>query len=264
MEYNSNNYNEILKALDLPTFWEGRLKSKTTKKSAHSLRMLDHLGENVSGTAISHKLYSENTNVRKHAKSIFMKFSSYDSFKFLENDFDREFNALDEVRIHTSLVKRHNTKPLPLLMRWVNVAKNDNYKAFLISQIAFFKQEESASDLLKLYQETNTIVVKRAVVETLGSFGYRPASSVFMEDFNYVDRSIQSAIVDSLGSIGGEDTLSFLEKLYFATENKELLISILSTVYTIDTDKITYNRIKAQIDSDFEKQIIGYVELGAN
>jgi len=149
-------------------------------------------------------------------------------------------------------------------MRWVNVAKNDNYKAFLISQIAFFKQEESASDLLKLYQETNTIVVKRAVVETLGGFGYKPASSVFMEDFNYVDRSIQSAIVDSLGSIGGEDTLSFLEKLYFATENKELLISILSTVYTIDTDKTTYNRIKAQIDSDFEKQIIGYVELGAN
>lgn len=53
MEYNTNNYNEILKALDLPNYWENRLKSKVNKKSVHSLRMLEHLGDNVSGTAIA-------------------------------------------------------------------------------------------------------------------------------------------------------------------------------------------------------------------
>ncbi|MDM1059765.1 HEAT repeat domain-containing protein [Myroides odoratimimus] len=261
MEYNTNNYNEILKALDLPNYWENRLKSKVNKKSVHSLRMLEHLGDNVSGTAIAQKLYSENTHIRKHAKSIFMKFSSHDSFKFLENDFDRDFNAFDEVRIHTSLVKRASTRPLPLLMRWVNVAKNDKYQAFLIYEIAFFKQVESAADLLRLYKQTNSTVVKKAIVEALGDFAYRDAISVFIEEFSYVEQLIQNEIVIAFGKIGGIDALSFLEQLYYETENKELLVNILSTLYLLDKSKVTYNKIKEQAITDFERQIIGYVEL---
>lgn len=261
MEYNNNNYNEILKALDLPTYWEGRLKSKLNKDSVHSLRMLEHLGENVSGTAISQKLYSENTHVRRHAKSIFMKFSSHDSFKFLDNDFDRDFNAFDEVRIHTSLVKRESSKPLPLLMRWVNVAQNDKYKAFLIYEIAFFNQIESASDLLQLYKNTTAHVVKKAIVEALGDFEYQEAISVFIEDFNYVDLPIQSEIISAFKKIGGEDTLLFLESLYASTENKELLVKILSAIFVLDKSKVVYNKIKAQATTEFEKQIFGYVEL---
>lgn len=261
MEYNNNNYNEILKALDLPTYWEGRLKSKLNKESVHSLRMLEHLGENVSGTAISQKLYSENTHVRRHAKSIFMKFSSHDSFKFLDNDFDRDFNAFDEVRIHTSLVKRAASKPLPLLMRWVNVAQNDNYKAFLIYEIAFFNQIESASDLLQLYKQTSASVVKKAIVEALGSFKYQEAVTVFIEDFSYVDHSIQTEVISAFEKIGGEETLAFLESTYHATENKELLVKILSTIFVLDKNKVVYHKIKAQATTEFERQIIGYVEL---
>lgn len=261
MEYNNNNYNEILKALELPTYWEGRLKSKLNKESVHSLRMLEHLGENVSGTAISQKLYSENTYVRRHAKSIFMKFSSHDSFKFLENDFDRDFNAFDEVRIHTSLVKRGASKPLPLLMRWVNVAQNDNYKAFLIYEIAFFNQLESAGDLLELYKNTSANVVKKAIIEALGHFKYQECVSVFIEDYNYVDQSIQSEIISAFEKIGGDETLAFLESIYHSTVNKELLVKILSSIFVLDKNKVVYNKIKAEATTEFEKQIIGYVEL---
>lgn len=262
MKYNSNNYKEILKALDLPTYWEGRLKSKVHKESEHSLRVLDELGSLVASTAISHKLYSENKSVRKHAKSIFMKLSSHDSFKFLDNDFDRDFNALDEVRIHKALVSKEAEKPLPLLMRWVNVATNEKYKAYLIAEIAFFKQTESTEQLVDLYGSTDSILVKNSIVETLGKLGYSDVIPVLIADFEYVSLSTQELILDTLGLLGGKESLDFLAVLYSKTSNKERLVKLIHAIYNIDKAGAIYLHIKASAHSDFEKSIIAYVESG--
>ncbi|MDR2221138.1 MAG: HEAT repeat domain-containing protein [Flavobacteriaceae bacterium] len=261
MKYNSNNYNEILKALDLPTYWENRLKSKAQKESELSLRMLDELGDNVQGTAISHKLYSENTSVRKHAKSIFMNLSSHDNFKFLNNDFDRDFNTLDEVRIHKALVSKAEEKPLPLLMRWVNIATNENYQSYLIREIAFFKQIDSAPQLVELYSKTNSSIVKNSIVETIGDLAYTEAISILIVDYDYADLSTQEVIIETLGKLGGTDALSFLTDLYYKTSNKERLVKLLQQIYKIDEARTTYTQIRTTAISEFEQKAFAYIEL---
>ncbi|MCC9044049.1 HEAT repeat domain-containing protein [Myroides sp. M-43] len=262
MKYNNNNYKEILEALELPAYWEDRLKSKIHKDSEHSLRVLDEMGSLVSGTAVSHKLYSENKSVRKHAKSIFMKLSSHDSFKFLDNDFDRDFNALDEVRIHKSLVSKSVENPLPLLMRWVNLATNEKYKAYLIAEIAFFNQNESTPQLAELYKVTDSTLVKNSIVDTLGKLSYREVIPLLISDFEYVGLSTQELILDTLGLLGGRESLEFLTVVYSKTSNKERLVKLIHFIYNIDKGGETYLQLKASTKSDFERSIIAYVESG--
>lgn len=261
MKLNTENYKEVLNVLRLPEYWEERLRNKTQQCNAQTLRVLDQLGENISGTAVSHKVYSNNDSIRKHAKSVFMKFSSSDAFKFLENDFDDDFNALDEVRIHTSLRNKAKVETLPLLIRWVNLAKNENYKAFLIREIGYFKQIDSAPRLIEMYLDCDSIVIKKQIVETLGKLKCVDAVSVFINDFEFNEQTIQNEIIDALGSIGGKEAVIFLDKLYHHSLNKESLVRILNQIYLSDTQGEVYTKIKKNAQTDFEKAVIAYVEL---
>lgn len=261
MELNENNYKEVLNALRLPEYWENRLRSKEQKCNSNTLRILDHLGENISGTAISHKLNSNNNSVRKHARSVFMKFSSQDAYKFLDNDFDADFNALDELRIHTSLRDKANAKPLPMLIRWVNLAQNENYKAFLIREIGYFKQVECADRLVDLYLDSDNVIIKKQIVETLGVLKYNDAVAVFIQDYEYNQQQIQLVIIEALGAIGGKAALEFLATIYQTTVNKETLIRILVNIYVLDPNGQIYSNIKAEASTEFENSMFAFVEL---
>lgn len=260
MKYNINNYNEIIKAFDLSTYWESKLKCKTYKENERTLRVLDELGAIVQGTALSHKLHAENKNVRKHAKSIFMNLSSPNSFKFLENDFDRDLNALDKMRIHKSLVNKAVEKPLPLLMRWVNIANNERYKAYLIREIAFFEQTASASQLIELYQTTTSVLVKNSIIKTIGELSYTEAIPVFISDFDYVNLAKQNSIIDTLGKLGGSQSLSFLAELYAKTSSKERLVKLLQHIYQLDEVGTIYLKIKETAKTEFEQKAVAYIE----
>lgn len=260
MKYNTNNYNEIISALDLSTYWESKLKCKTHTESERTLRMLDELGAMVQSTALSHKLYAENKSVRKHAKSIFMNLSSPDSFKFLADDFDKDLNALDKMRIHKALVNKAIDKPLPLLMRWVNIANNERYKAYLIREIAFFKQTDSASQLIELYKTTTSVLVKNSIIKTVGELAYTAAIPVFITDFDYVNVAKQNSIIDTLGKLGGTQSLVFLADLYAKTSNKERLVKILQLIHQLDEVGTIYSKIKETARTEFEQKAVAYIE----
>lgn len=261
MKLNTQNYKEVLNVLRLPEYWEDRLRNKKTTCNAQTLRVLDQLGDNISGTAVSHKLYSNNNSIRKHAKSVFMKFSSSNAFRFLENDFDDDFNSLDEVRIHTSLRNKAKIEPLPLLIKWVNLAKNEKYKAFLIREIGYFKQNDSAPRLIEMYLDNDSIIIRKQLVETLAKLKSRDAVSVFINDFEFNEQTVQNSIIDALGSIGGKEAVDFLDTLYHHSLNKESLVRILNQIYLADSQGTIYTKIKENAQTDFEKAVIAYVEL---
>ncbi|MHC5202733.1 HEAT repeat domain-containing protein [Myroides sp. LJL119] len=261
MKLNTQNYKQVLKALRLPEYWEDRLSNKNEKSNAETLRILDTFGENVSGSAVSHKLSTNQKTVRKHAKSVFMNFNSNNAYKFLENDFDSDFNPLDEVRIHTALCKRQQTETLPGLIRWVALAKNESYKAFLIKEIGFFKQTDSIPRLIESYIETDSVVIKKQIVETLGELKASEAVDLLTSDYQFSEMQVQFAIIKALGAIGNSKCLPFLEQIYHTTSNKEILISVLTQIYLTDQVGTTYLRIKSKTQSEFEKSLVAYVEM---
>src|SRR5690554_3118524 len=139
MKLNITNYKNLLSSFNLVEFWEEELRVNDYKRNQRALRVLDDLGDNVPGSIITRKVHNTNNELRKNAKSLSMKFSSYDSFKYLEDDFDKNLNELDKVRIHSALKENAKHKPLPLLIRWVKLSKNEKFKTFLIKEMGFFK-----------------------------------------------------------------------------------------------------------------------------
>lgn len=262
MKINLNNYKEILRALDLPSFWEQRLKSKKLKNEGTALRILDDMSKEASSNAISARAASHNDNLRKHAKSIYMKFDSNDAFKFLDDDFDKDFNSLDEIRIHDALKNRSKIRALPQLIRWVSTAKNEYYKRFLIQEIGFFKQIEAAGQLIAIFQESHSSMIKSQICKTLGELNYSKAIPLLIEEFNYNTLEVQNSIINAMGMFGGLDALNFLEEVYHETHNKETLIKVLHNIYNIDKTKMVFNKLQNKSSTDFEKSIFAHIEQG--
>lgn len=263
MELNTHNYKKILTALSLSQFWKKQLEQNNAKVNGTSLRMLSDIKEEISDSTISRRIYTQNGEIRKLAKSVHLELSNNNSFRFLEDDFDKDFNSLDEIRIHAALKEKQKEKPLPLLVRWVNLAKNPKYKAFLIKEIGLFNQEDCASNLLDLYIEEENSLVKKELISTLGKLKHKPAVDTFIQDFNYASQEIQQTIIKAIGNIGGDEALSFLKTICFQSHDKEMTIEILQNIRLIDSQGNIYNELKNKASSEFEKTAIAYVELNS-
>lgn len=260
MKLNTHNYKEILSALSLPEFWEDQLSTNDINTNSIALRMLHGIKDNITGGVISLRTQTENKDIRKFAKSIYLEVDSTDAFKYLEDDFDRDFNALDELRIHSALKKKNQEKPLPPLIQWVNMAQKIEFKIFLIKEIGFFQQIDCAPQLLDLYLQNVDYSIKAQIADTLGLLEYDSAVPVFIESFNYNPQEVKDKIIDALGKLGGEQALSFLENIYYQTYNKETLIKILLNIRLIDHDGSVYSKIENSVSTDFEKIAISYIE----
>ena len=262
MKLNVKNYREILKAFDLPSFWEDQLKTKNLRNKGVALRILDDISENASSIAISGKAGENDDNLRKHAKSIFMKFDSNDAFRFLEDDFDKDFNAFDAVRIHDALKERSKTKLLPLLIRWVSFAKNESFKSFLIQEIGYFKQKESAEQLVETFQNSSSIIIKSQIAKTLGMIDYKKSIPMLIDAYNYNSFEVQNSIIYAMGDFGDIEALDFLERIYRQSHNKETQIKILHNIHLIDKTGTVFEKLKKNSASEFETSIFEYIEQG--
>lgn len=263
MKLNVRNYKQTLKVFELHAYWEDQLRNKNVKDEGTALRILDDMSEDASSNAISNKTGSQNDNLRKHAKSIFMKFDSNDAFKFLEDDFDKDFNSLDEVRIHDALKDKSKSRTLPPLIRWVNTAKNEFFKSFLIQEIGYFKQIDCAEKLIEIFKEPlSNNLVKSQIAKTLGVMDYKAAIPHLIEGYESNTQEVQESVIHAMGSLRGQDALAFLEKIYHETHNKETLIKVLQNIYLVDESKIVFNKLKSTSTTDFEKSIFDYIDQG--
>lgn len=263
MKLNVNNYKETLRVFDLHAYWENQLRNKNVEDEGTALRILDDMSEDASSNAISNKATSQNDNLRKHAKSIFMKFDSNDAFKFLEDDFDKDFNSLDEVRIHDALKEKAKSRALPPLIRWVSTAENEHFISFLIQEIGFFNQVDSAEQLIDIFKDSNSShLVKSQIAKTLGELKYKPAIPYMIEEFGTSTQEVQESIIHAMGELKSPETLDFLEKIYHETHNKETLIKVLQNIYLVDDTKVVFNKLKEASTTDFEKSIFDYIDQG--
>jgi len=259
---NEFNYSEVIEIFGLIGYWEGILRKNNLKRNKQALRMLEDIAKPGSGNIVAHKVQGRNNDLRKHSKNTHMRFASYDAFKFLEDDFDREFNSLDEMRICAALEERAKQKKLPLLIHWVHTAQNELYKCFLIKEIGFFNQKESGSQLVEMYQNEKSYQVKAQIVETLGLLKYDDAIDVLTDSYGFNPVPVQACIIEALGNMDSLKlkSLSFLEQIYEETQNGDLLTKIVDNIYKLDQNKDTFYKLKQKSTDDFHESVFTYVE----
>src|SRR5690606_39476799 len=100
---NQQNVLALLNAYDIPCFWEKELLSSSSSRRRNALRKLDDLDNGCAGAIIMRSAYHKDNGLRKHARAADLQYDTNDPFKFIEDRFDSDFNALDEILIYLFL-----------------------------------------------------------------------------------------------------------------------------------------------------------------
>ncbi len=225
-KFNIDNFNEVLTMLKIEAFWINEISSGGTGRKKRGLRKLEELTNDVSSSIVASLLHHRNHNLRKLSRSEYIKFVSDDAFKFMEKDFDHKFNRLDEIRIHDALKRKSIENELPLFTRWIKHTKNEDYKCFLIGEVAYFKQHNSVPFLLQLFKETDRANVRAEIAKTLGILQCEEALPVFIEEYAFSKLFVQNNIIVAIGNIGKKESLPFLHQLHDVAYNEEMRIKI--------------------------------------
>lgn len=256
---NENNYKHVLEIFPVTGYWEKKILQNNVSANKNALRILDLLKEGVSGSFFTKKINSDDAALRKHIKSKYLKYASNDAFKFLENNFDKDFNALDAVRLHDSLKERNAIRPLPLLTKWLKNSDNQDFQTFIIREIGYFNQRETAPFLIEMFKTSNSDLVKSEIANTLGVLNYEEAVDELAEEYPYNNTVVQEAIIDMMGNIKSKNSFEFLKKIYPETQNGETMIKVIKNMYKIDKQK-TNAFVKKSTTSDFEKEALAYIQ----
>ena len=256
---NENNYKHVLEIFPVTDFWEKKVLQNDVSENKNALRILDQIKEGISGSFFTKKINSNDATLRKHIKSKYLKYASIDAFKFLENNFDKDFNALDAVRLHDSLKERDAIRPLPLLTKWLKNSDNQDFQTFIIREIGYFNQRETAPFLTLMFKTSNSDLVKSEISNTLGILNYEEAVDELAEEYPYNNTVVQESIIDMMGNIKSKNSFEFLKKIYPETQNGETMIKIIKNMYKIDKRK-TNAFVKKSTTSDFEKEALAYIQ----
>ena len=256
---NENNYKHVLEIFPVTGYWEKKILQNNVSANKNALRILDLLKEGVSGSFFTKKINSDDAALRKHIKSKYLKYASNDAFKFLENNFDKDFNALDAVRLHDSLKERNAIRPLPLLTKWLKNSDNQDFQTFIIREIGYFNQRETAPFLIEMFKTSNSDLVKSEISNTLGVLNYEEAVDELAEEYHYKNTVVQESIIDMMGNIKSKNSFEFLKKIYPETQNGETMIKVIKNMYKIDKQK-TNAFVKKSTNSDFDKEALAYIQ----
>jgi hypothetical protein len=263
-EVNAKNYKTLVDLLSLVEMWEKKMQKSSFRENKEALRVLAAVNHVSNSSFISQKLNDSNDSLRKHIKSEYVKVAINDPFKVLEDNFDKDFNELDGIRLHEALKNKAETYALPILTKWLQNTENDAYQCFIIKEISYFNQRVAAPFLLDLFKRSSSSDVKIQIVNTLGDLKYHQAIPLLKDEYHYSSTLVQDAIIGMIGDVGTAEAFRVLKDIYLETHSREAMIRILKNMYHID--KVRTKSIvdaKGVITNKFEEDILKYFDRQA-
>ena len=259
LKLNVVNYGVVIELFKINEYWDKKLISGNNHSRHRSLRVLDDLENGMSGSNILRSVYHKDDNLRKHARATLIKYDKNDPYKFLEENFDKNFNSLDEVRLHFNLVRISKEQHLPVLMRWVHNSTNIKFKVFIIKEIGFFNQKESGNDLIEFIMEENSILVKCQAIEVLGMLNYVDAEEYLIKKYPMAAVLTQKSIIKTIGMFQTLNGMIFLEKVFNDIHEHDTKILVAKALKNFGTEGRKRLSKLGEHSSAFDKKIFEQV-----
>ncbi len=257
--FQNSNYYNLMSYTKLFDFWVKNISSTNSNKAIKALRMVNEIGEGISGSAFSRVVHHQNRYLRKFARMTFSRFDDHDPYKFLEQGFDVHFNKFDEKRLHYTLIEISKDYTIPPLSKWINNSKKKNYKCFLIREIGFFRQEEAIPYLVELFKTEPSIPIQSQIMETLGELKYEPLINLVKEDFRFASQSLQASMLKGLKRLKSKKCLPFLKEAYHSSQFNENKIRIVELLQEFNKDGVTIlTSLSTDSNSEFEANLFDF------
>lgn len=257
---NLSNYHKIVEYFNLLQFWENKLKYAKIAYKKKALRKLEDLDIEIPGAVITPLTYHRNRYLRKRARAYYLYFSKNDPYKFFDEDFDNTFNNWDIVEIHRVLEHRVKKEGLPNLSQWLKNSHNNNFKCFLIDEINFFQQKESAPYLIDIIKNDNDLKLIKHSIDALAKLNYMKAEPFLIAEYAMQPVTIQQSSLKAIGQFQTGKALPFLKEAYISAHDVETRQEALRAIYNYGKEGRTlFSEMRKQVSEPFLKILFEHI-----
>ncbi len=215
---NSPQFNNLVEALGI----EGHISKKLSFSSPYDkmkgIQELSALAITASESNIFPFTYSSNNNIRKEARTSYMRLSKNDPFKFFDETKDK-LNAWDQINLMKHLMSIEN-KIIPNFSKWIAYSQNESIIQFCIKMCAYFQQKESVPVLIN-FLRTPDHDLRAETIKSLGELKADHTEDVLVEMYNNQPDKCQNEIIRAVGQFSTGRSIDFLHHAFEKTTNVE-------------------------------------------
>ncbi len=258
---NHKNLIIVLDYFHLPSYWQNIISKGRLKKRQEALRDMDELEHLLSGSLLMKSINHTNKDFRKQARAAFIEYEKNDPYKFFEESFDTDFNALDEIRLHHYLKRKSQKHGLPHFSRWVENATNNQFKQFIIKEIGLLKQYNCADFLIQLLDSESNIHIQKQIIDTLGVLNYKAADTKLILMYSSSLILVQKAIIATLARLRTEKTLLFLAETYKESHDSSIKIQLAYALNDYGIEGQRKIKTLSKTNDNFDLEILAQVNF---
>ncbi|MBQ9184308.1 MAG: hypothetical protein IJ151_00345 [Bacteroidales bacterium] len=250
-EINRTNWQRILQAFKIPSYFEMMMRSRNTRKRIKALKNIADMDADLKEAVASRHLFSKDKKMMMNARFHVARFGTSYPFKALEEDNNLVFTDEMMVNYHNILQYRHdNNMSMPNLIRWCNRQPvNEELRIFAVNEIRLFKRHDDCPELLAMLKDCRDERFSCALIKALGELEYIPAESEFRHRYAMASFAERQALADALGVInsGNPEVVNYLVYDYESSTDFVSKMKALRVLYNYGRrGREAFNTLKAQ------------------
>jgi hypothetical protein len=202
--------------LNLHTSALAQLRKTDWSEKADAVMELSQMGyEKAKGKVLKLTLH-ENKILRLQAQAAMLSLNEEDPFGFLAYA-TGELTEWQQLNLEEK-AKRMDLKKIPNFSQWFGL-KNKSVVEFCVKMTVAYNQFESTEELMKLLLFSADERVVKETVKAVGTMLVEEAQDELIKMYADMPAEVKDAVIVSLGKIGGEKGVAFLQELLMTAEH---------------------------------------------
>lgn len=207
----SNQYYKLIGALRIEAHIEKKFNFSSDFEKVKGIQELSSLAITAAESNIFPFTYSSNTNIRKEARTSYIRLSKNDPFKFFDETTE-EINPWDQIKLMKHLMEM-DPKEIPVFSKWVTYSKNSSIVSFSIKMCSYFKQKEAIPVLIE-FLKTENHELRAEAIKALGELDATEAEPILREMYINQPDKCQVEIIKTLGELNTGKSDEFLKECF--------------------------------------------------
>lgn len=249
-------YNRLIRALGIETYIEKKFDFSSSYDKMKGIQELSALSITASESKIFPFTYSGNSQVRKEARSSYLRLSKNDPFKFFD-EATESLNDWDQINLLKHLLSIENTI-IPNFSKWVAYSKNESIVSFSIRMCAYFKQKESIPTLFEFLKNDNHSLRAEAI-KALGELLASDYEDELREMYTNQPDNCQREIIRAIGKFQSGKSLPFLQMTFKDSIQTDTQKVIAEAIYNYGTEGRKLFEKLLETESGFSLLILKHI-----
>lgn len=205
--------------LGLHRFAEKKLKQKSVQQVVMGLNELLHMDIPVNEQQVFPLLSHGNRYVREAARCYYVKLSSGEPFRFLD-EVSAPILTWEQFELFR-IVSQREDMPVPQFSRWIRPGSHPSVISFCLKLAVHFQQFEAVPSIIRLLS-TDDLTLRAELINALGKLLAEEAEPHLLELYDSQPLECRIEILKALGRIGSGRHLDFLRREFEEAGSIEL------------------------------------------